>query len=46
MTQDFFVFQVMTLAVTYAANVGGIGALTGTSPNVIMAGQANRYSVI
>ena len=32
----------MSLAVIYAGNVGGIGALTGTSPNVIMTGYANR----
>ncbi|XP_060600137.1 Na(+)/citrate cotransporter-like isoform X3 [Ruditapes philippinarum] len=29
----------LTLSIAYAANVGGIGSLTGTGPNLVMKGQ-------
>ncbi|KAK3104083.1 hypothetical protein FSP39_024304 [Pinctada imbricata] len=31
----------MALCVAYAANVGGTGSMSGTGPNIIMAGQAD-----
>ena len=33
----------MTLAIAYAANVGGIATLTGTGPNMIMKGHADEW---
>ena len=32
----------LALSVAYGANAGGIATLTGTPPNLILQGQANR----
>ena len=33
----------LALSVAYGANAGGIATLTGTPPNLILQGQANKY---
>lgn len=33
--------RVLTLSVAYAANVGGIGTLTGTPPNLVLKNQVD-----
>ncbi|XP_060071030.1 solute carrier family 13 member 2-like [Ylistrum balloti] len=33
--------KALSLAIAYSANVGGIGSLTGTSPNLVMKGQSD-----
>jgi len=35
--------KALSLAIAYSANVGGIGSLTGTGPNVVMKGQSDMY---
>lgn len=32
-----------TLTIAYAANVGGVGTSTGTTPNIVMKGFADQY---
>ncbi|OWF50269.1 solute carrier family 13 member 2-like [Mizuhopecten yessoensis] len=33
--------KALSLAIAYSANVGGIGSLTGTGPNIVMKGQSD-----
>ena len=34
--------KILTLCVAYAANVGGIGTLTGTPPNLVLKNQLDQ----
>lgn len=38
--------KALSLGIAYAANCGGVASLTGTNPNVIMKGVADKYGKI